>query len=141
MLRPIALPEYFLGDPGTQHSDLFSLGVVTYEMLTGRFPYGAEVSKARSRKAQRRLRYGSAQNGSRRIPDWIDDTLRRAVHPDPLKRQEAISEFTADLRRPNPDSSSATAKFSLLIHVTCRHPPVRTSPRSASGRTSRCDIS
>ena len=44
-----------------------------------------------------------AQNGSRRIPDWIDDALRRAVHPDPLKRQEAISEFIADLRRPNPD--------------------------------------
>jgi serine/threonine protein phosphatase PrpC len=98
-----AAPEYFVGDPGTQHSDLFSLGVVTYEMLTGRLPYGAEVSKARSRKAQRRLRYRSAQNGSRRIPDWIDDALRRAVHPDPLKRQEAISEFTADLRRPNPD--------------------------------------
>jgi serine/threonine protein phosphatase PrpC len=98
-----AAPEYFVGGPGTQHSDLFSLGIVTYEMLTGRLPYGAQVSKARSRKAQRRLRYGSAQNGSRRIPDWIDDALRRAVHPDPLKRQEAISEFTADLRRPNPD--------------------------------------
>ena len=32
----------------------------------------------------------------------MDDALRRAVHPDPAKRQEAISEFIADLRRPNP---------------------------------------
>jgi serine/threonine protein phosphatase PrpC len=95
-------PEYFVGYPGTPRSDLFSLGVVTYEMLTGRLPYGAEVSRARSLKAQRRLRYGTAQNGSRRIPDWVDDALRRAVHPDPAKRQEAISEFIADLRRPNP---------------------------------------
>lgn len=66
-------------------------------------PYGAEVAKARSRKAQGRLRYATARNGSRRIPDWLDDALRRAVHPDPLKRHEAVSEFIADLRRPNPD--------------------------------------
>lgn len=98
-----AAPEYFLGHQGTERSDLFSLGVVTYELLTGRLPYGAEVAKARSRKAQGRLRYATARNGSRRIPDWLDDALRRAVHPDPLKRHEAVSEFIADLRRPNPD--------------------------------------
>ena len=35
-------PEYFLGENGTSRSDLFSLGVITYQMLTGRLPYGAQ---------------------------------------------------------------------------------------------------
>ncbi|HEX4326962.1 MAG TPA: bifunctional protein-serine/threonine kinase/phosphatase, partial [Burkholderiales bacterium] len=54
-------PEYFLGEGGSPRSDLFSLGVIAYQMLTGRLPYGAEVAKARSRAAQRRLRYDCAQ--------------------------------------------------------------------------------
>lgn len=95
-------PECFLGESGTSRSDLFSMGVIVYEMLTGRLPYGAEMARARSRKAQRKLHYIPAQNPSRRIPEWIDAALRRAVHPDPFKRYDALSAFVADLRRPNP---------------------------------------
>ena len=36
------------------------------------------------------------------VPDWVDAALRRAVHPDPARRQETVSEFIADLRHPNP---------------------------------------
>ena len=46
-------PEYFLGESGTPRSDLFSLGVIAYQMLSGRLPYDAEVPKARTRAAQR----------------------------------------------------------------------------------------
>ena len=42
-------PEYFLGESGSPRSDLFSLGVITYQMLTGRLPYGAQVARARTR--------------------------------------------------------------------------------------------
>ena len=41
-------PEYFLGESGSSRSDIFSLGVITYQMLTGRLPYGAEVAKAQN---------------------------------------------------------------------------------------------
>lgn len=93
-------PEYFLGERGTTRSDLFSLGVVTYQMLTGRLPYGAEVARARTRAEQRRLRYVSALDPQGRIPLWIDGVLERAVDPDPSRRQEALSEFVEDLRHP-----------------------------------------
>jgi serine/threonine protein phosphatase PrpC len=95
-------PEYFLGERGCEQSDLYSLGVITYQMLTGRLPYGAEMAKARTRAQQRRLRYRSVLDDHRDIPAWIDGVLRRAVHPDPGKRQEALSEFTHDLRHPSP---------------------------------------
>lgn len=94
-------PELFCGEAATPRSDLFSLGVITYQMLTGRLPYGTQVAGLRTRAALARLRYASALHDERRaIPAWIDAALERAVHPDPLKRQEALSEFVHDLHQP-----------------------------------------
>jgi serine/threonine protein phosphatase PrpC len=95
-------PEYFVGERGTPRSDLFSLGVIVYQILTGRLPYGAEVAKTRSPRHQARLRYIPASEFNPRVPDWVDFALRKAVHPNPLKRYEELSEFTFDLRHPNP---------------------------------------
>ncbi len=103
-------PEYFLGEGGTSRSDLFSLGVITYQMLTGRLPYGSRLATARTRTQQRNAPYSSALDNDREIPAWIDGTLRKAVHPDPRKRYAELSEFVFDLRHPNENflrSSSA----------------------------------
>jgi serine/threonine protein kinase len=94
-------PEYFLGESGTTRSDIFSLGVITYQMLSGKLPYGTEVSKARTRAAQKKLSYRSVLDDEREIPVWIDDVLRKAVHPNPYQRYEELSEFVYDLRHPN----------------------------------------
>lgn len=94
-------PEYFLGEAATSRSDLFSLGVITYQMLTGKLPYGAQAAQARTRAQFGRLRYRPAAHGAREIPVWVDGTLERAVHPNPLKRYESLSEFLFDLRTPN----------------------------------------
>jgi serine/threonine protein kinase len=94
-------PEYFLGEGGSTRSDIFSLGVITYQMLTGRLPYGAEMAKARTRSQQRKLGYGSALDNNREIPAWIDGALEKAVHPDPYRRYEELSEYMFDLRHPN----------------------------------------
>jgi serine/threonine protein kinase len=93
-------PEYFLGESGTARSDLFSLGVIAYQMLSGRLPYGAEVPKARTRAAQRQLKYQTVLDDEREIPAWIDEVLRKATHPDPNRRYEELSEFVHDLRHP-----------------------------------------
>ena len=96
-----AAPEYFLGEPGSARADLFSLGVIAYQMLTGRLPFGAEVPKARTRKAQRKLNYRSALSDERELPAWMDDAIRKAVQPDPLQRYDELSEFIYDLHHPN----------------------------------------
>ncbi|MBI1424068.1 MAG: protein kinase [Gammaproteobacteria bacterium] len=101
-------PEYFLGEGGTTRSDLFSLGVITYQMLCGRLPYGAKVSRARTKAAQRKLRYQSLLDDDRDIPLWIDEAIEKAVHPDPYKRYPELSEFLYDLRHPNPAFLSKT---------------------------------
>jgi len=94
-------PEYFLGASGTPRSDMFSLAVITYQMLSGRLPYGVEVSKARTRAAQMKLNYHSVLDNEREIPVWIDTILKKALHPDPYKRYEDLSEFTYELRHPS----------------------------------------
>lgn len=94
-------PEYFLGENGTNASDIFSLGVITYQMLSGKLPYGAQVAQAKTKAAQNRLSYSCVLDDEREIPAWIDDVLKKAVHPNPYKRYQELSEFTTDLRRPN----------------------------------------
>ena len=94
-------PEYFLGHVGSERSDIYSLAVITYQMLSGRFPYGAEIAQAKNMSAQRRLSYRSLINDDSEFPIWIDDALRRALHIDPLKRHGELSEFIYDLHHPN----------------------------------------
>jgi len=94
-------PEYFLGESGTPRSDMFSLAIITYQMLSGRLPYGVEVAKARSRYAQMKLHYHSVLDDKREIPVWIDTVLKKALHPNPYNRYEALSEFIYELRHPS----------------------------------------
>ena len=94
-------PEYFLGEAATTRSDMFSLGVIAYRMLSGRLPYGIRVAQASSRAAQRKLVYESVLEDNRTIPAWVDFAIRKAVHPSPSHRYDEISEFIHDLRRPN----------------------------------------
>ncbi|PHS79352.1 MAG: protein kinase [Rhodospirillaceae bacterium] len=94
-------PEYYLGEGGTTRSDMFSVGVIAYQMLANRLPYGTQIAKSKTRAAQRKLRYRSVLDDDREIPAWIDGALKKAVRVDPLKRYEVLSEFIYDMRQPN----------------------------------------
>ena len=94
-------PECFLGESGTARSDQFSLGVICYQMLSGEHPYGIQAAKAHTLAEQKRLQYRSMLNKDREIPAWVDETIKKAVHPEPNKRYDEISEFLFNLRQPN----------------------------------------
>ena len=95
-------PEYFLGHAGTERSDIYALGVIAYQMLSGnQFPYSPKIAQARSVAAQRRLTYRSVITEDSELPVWIDDALHKALNINPLKRYEEVSEFVYDLHHPN----------------------------------------
>jgi serine/threonine protein phosphatase PrpC/predicted Ser/Thr protein kinase len=94
-------PEYFLGKIGTSQSDLFSLGVIVYQMLSGQLPYGVQVARCKTKAAQKKLKYTSLDTEEYNIPVWIDEALKKALQPDPYDRYQELSEFMYDLRHPN----------------------------------------
>ncbi|MBL4614074.1 MAG: bifunctional protein-serine/threonine kinase/phosphatase [Magnetovibrio sp.] len=92
-------PEYLLGKAPGNSADLFSLGVITYEMLTGHLPYGKGFTNARQ---VARSTYTPAYEHNDAVPAWVDGALRKAVSCTRTKRYDILSEFLADLRHPNP---------------------------------------
>ena len=94
-------PEYFMGEAGSQNSDLYSLAVLAYHLLSGEFPYGTNTAKCRTPAQQHKLRYRSLLREEPLAPAWVDETLRHALHPNPYKRYQELSEFIHDLRHPN----------------------------------------
>ena len=94
-------PEYFLGQSGTHSSDVFSLGVITYQMLCGEFPYGVEVARSTTIASQKKLKYKHLYSDENNLPIWIEETLKKALEVDPYDRYDELSEFVYDLRHPN----------------------------------------
>lgn len=91
-------PEYFKGETGTNRSDIFSIGVISYQILTGKLPYG-EVNPLKAHK--KRFNYTPAKHYNPTIPDWIDAAIKKATDPNPDKRYALLSEFIYDLSKPN----------------------------------------
>lgn len=94
-------PEYHLGQRGTIKSDLFSLGVICYEMLNGALPYGNMPEKP-DRAKLARLSYKPSFYCNNMVPVWIDGALKKACHLSPQMRYDELSEFLHDLSTPNP---------------------------------------
>ena len=91
-------PEQHLGERPTSRSDIYALGVIAYELLSGRLPYGQGFAGLRD---VNRLSYVTLRKFSDDVPVWIDAALQKAVHKQPTQRTDALSALTEDLRQPN----------------------------------------
>jgi serine/threonine protein kinase len=94
-------PEYLLGMHGSNRSDIFSLGVLIYQMLTGELPYGDKLTRKINWRTLNKIKYTSAIKYNPMIPLWLDGALEKSVKTDHRLRYDTFSEFYYDLTHPN----------------------------------------
>lgn len=94
-------PEYLLTNEADQRSDLFSVAVVCYEMLTGELPFKPFAFKEYRPKDLSEWKYIPLQQCRPDLPIWLDLTIQRALAPSKTNRYQAFSEWLTDLQKPN----------------------------------------
>lgn len=85
----------------TSKSDLFSLAVIVYEMLTGKMPYKGQLETLTDQRKLHSLKYETALQHNPMVPYWLDGALEKALSLNPDKRHDALSEFIYELKKPN----------------------------------------
>ena len=95
-------PEQIEGKELTFHSDMYSLGVVLYELLTGRRPFIGDTIEALVQKilTEDPVPPGKVRPGG--LPDAIDTAVLRAMKKKPEYRYPSWAEFARELSKASP---------------------------------------
>jgi non-specific serine/threonine protein kinase len=94
-------PEQTRGDAVDHHTDIWSLGVVIYEMLTGRLPFRGEETQG----AVYSILNKDPEPLLSLLPDiprHIEQAVAKALAKDPARRYQSVQEFIQDMKAPAP---------------------------------------
>jgi serine/threonine protein kinase/tetratricopeptide (TPR) repeat protein len=128
---PYMSPEQIEGQVVDHRSDIFSLGSVLYEMLTGGRAFSGS-SQAALMSAILRDMPSSVTHSRREVPPRLDLLIGRCLEKDPRRRYQSVHDIRHELEAIRADGSSA---------VPFRVPPPASAAglTPASGTTSRAE--
>jgi len=95
-------PEVVLSAVSTVQSEIFSLAVIVYEMLTGHEPFSGKLNECRTAKAYLKTKYIPCYELNPLVPIWVDGAVKKGLRFEPERRFGDVSEFLHELQNPNP---------------------------------------
>jgi serine/threonine protein kinase len=75
-------PEVYKGDPYTEKVDVYSAGVILFEMLSGRLPFEGDTRADLFRAKD----VGIKEKKLLAVSESLREVLKRMLHPDPEQR-------------------------------------------------------
>ncbi len=115
-------PEQAKGAPVDQTSDLYSVGVVLYELLTGVVPFSGDTPVEIAMKHLSSAPEPPSANRAE-IPRELDLVVLRALAKDPADRYQSAEEMDADLARVARGAAVSPATEEAATAIISRPPP------------------
>ncbi len=89
-------PEQIKGEDAGKQSDLYTLGIIVYEMLTAKFPF-EKSGNFQALVHRLRDRPKNPQQLNSKVPDYLASIVMKCLEPDPADRYKDASEILHDL--------------------------------------------
>ena len=136
-------PEQVMGHDVDKRADVYAMGVLTFEMLTGRLPFLGS-NRMEVAYATVNTPIPSVVKINANLPDELDQLLQKALAKDPAQRPQSVKELLALMarlpqRRTSPpgaaaSSPAASATSAAGVAVLPRPAATSTGPDTASMR-------
>jgi len=94
-------PEVVITGKSTIQSEVFSLAVLAYEMLTGKEPFSGKLNKCRTSGDYLKTKYVPCFNENPLVPIWIDGAIKKGLRFNAERRHEDVLELLHELQTPN----------------------------------------
>jgi len=137
-----AAPEQISGDLLDERSLVFSVGVLLFERLTGRHPFGAEGNSVRRVARIRKGEFGSGVNYFPTVPPGLRSILMKAMGPFPEERFVDLSDLRSHLEQFVDQEAPRSVRLpGTSSEATAAKAPKRRTPKSDGESTRIVDMS